>query len=353
MSQQRPRDAGISPGSLPTGKNNAITDVSGVLVGHLTLREGRDVRTGVTAVLPHGGNVYQDRVPAALAVANGFGKLAGATQLQELGELETPILLTNTLAVPAAAAALISWTLDQPGNEDLRTVNPLVGETNDGYLNDMRQRALSEAHARHALEAARSGPVVEGAAGAGAGTICCGWKGGIGTSSRRLRVAGQAYTLGALVQSNFGGRLQIMGVPLDDLPGRLRAQDGAGSIMIIIATDAPLSDRNLRRLAWRAFAGLARTGASFANGSGDYALAFSTAPGVRRTAERRRGLSWLGELPNELLSPLFAAVIEAVEEAVYNSLWAAEAMTGYRGQAVAALPIEQVLRRLRESGQLY
>ena len=346
----RPRDLGIAPGIYAPGPRNSITDVPGVLAGHLTLIEGADIRTGITAVLPHPGSLYQERVPAALAVANGFGKLAGATQLRELGELETPILLTNTLAVPAAAAALIGWTLAQPGNEAVRSVNPVVGETNDGFLNDIRRRALTEEHALQALSAARDVPPAEGAVGAGTGTICLGWKGGIGSSSRLLPAEQGGYGLGVLVQTNFGGRLQFLGLSFDDLRGPPSAA-ADGSIMILLATDAPLSARNLSRLAARTFAGLARCGAAFSNGSGDYAIAFSTHEDVRRTAVRRAQPAYLLELPNDLLSPLFQAAAEATEEAILNSLWAAQPMTGHRG-SVEALPHEPVLARLRAAGQI-
>lgn len=349
--RQRPFELGLAPGIYAPGPGNAITDVEGVGVGQTTLIEGQDIRTGVTAVLPHTGNFYQERVPAGLAVANGFGKLAGATQLLELGELETPLVLTNTLAVPAAAAALISWTLAQPGNEAVRSVNPVVGETNDGGLNDIRRRAVQEDHVLAALRAARGGAVVEGAAGAGTGTICFGWKGGIGTASRRLPVDCGGYTVGILVQTNFGGQLTILGLPFSDLaPNPPDAIDG--SIMIVAATDAPLSDRNLRRLAARSFAGLARSGSSFSNGSGDYAIAFSTHEAVRRTAVRRRAAGPLLDLPNDLLSPLFQAVIEATEEAILNSLWAAETMTGFQGRTVPALPRAVVLDRLRAARRI-
>jgi D-aminopeptidase len=352
MTRQRPRDHGIGPGIFRTGPENSITDVPGVRVGHLTLIEGAAVRTGVTAILPHGGNLYQDRVPAGLAVANGFGKLAGATQLQELGELETPILLTNTLAVPAAAAALIEWTLARPGNEAVRSVNPVVGETNDGFLNDIRAMAITPEHAQQALGNARRRPPAEGAVGAGTGTVCFGWKGGIGSSSRRLPRDLGGYRLGVLVQANFGGQLQLLGVPMAGLAPAAASGSGEGSIVIVVATDAPLADRNLRRLAWRSFAGVARIGGDFANGSGDYAIAFSTAETVRRTALRRTRAAKLVELPNELLSPLFQAAIEATEEAVYNALWSAESMDGFQSRTVHALPLEQVLRRLRQSGRV-
>ena len=346
MEGKRPRDFGLAPGIFKPGKLNAISDVPGVRVGQVTLLEGEDVRTGVTAVLPHPGNIYQDRVPAGLAVGNGFGKLTGATQLEALGELETPLVLTNTLSVHVAAGALISWTLEQKGNEAVRSVNPVAGETNDGYLNDIRRRVVSEAHVREALARARKGPVEEGAVGAGTGTVCFGWKGGIGTSSRRLPGDMGGTYLGVLVQSNYGGLLQIMGIPMVDLHHKAAPDSGDGSIMILVATDAPLSDRNLKRLAWRSFAGLARSGSSLAAESGDYAIAFSTATVVRRTAARRRQVNRTLELGNENLSPLFQAVIEATEEAIYNSLWAATTMTGYRGRTVSALPQKKVLARL-------
>ena len=338
----RARDLGPAPGSLPTGPLNAITDLAGVKVGHFTLIEGDDIRTGVTAILPHGGDIFQDKVPAGLAVGNGFGKLMGATQLVELGEIETPILLTNTLAVPRAAEALIDWTLSQPGNEQVRSVNPIVGETNDGILNDIRARALTVEHMRTALENASEGPVPEGCVGAGTGTVCLGWKGGIGTSSRVLP---DGFTLGALVQSNFGGTLQMGEVLVES--GALRTASADGSIMIVLATDAPLSDRNLTRLARRGLAGLARTGASMSNGSGDYVIAFSTHEGVRRTLERRKQVWAYPEAPNEAMSPLFQAAIECTQEAIDNSLTMATTMTGYRGVTVKALPLEKIKARLQ------
>ena len=360
-SRARARELGIRPGVLPPGPLNALTDVAGVRVGHVTLREGDDIRTGVTAILPHAGNLFQEKVPAGLAVGNGFGKLAGLTQFVELGELDTPIVLTNTLAVPRAADALLDWTLAQPGNESVMSVNPVVGETNDSYLNNIRRRAVTADHVLAAIEAARGGPMAEGCVGAGTGTVAFGWKGGIGASSRRLPGDLSGFTVGVLVQSNFGGILQITDIPVSERLGRyylkdqlahgnaldpvnrhsaLRNQQSAdGSIMIILATDAPLSDRNLTRLARRAMAGLARTGAAMSNGSGDYALAFSTSEDVRRTPERRSKLASLTELPNDALSPLFLAAIEATEEAIYNSLLKAETMTGYRGRTVEALPL--------------
>jgi D-aminopeptidase len=345
LNRKRARELGIRPGVLTAGNWNAITDVDGVKVGHVTLIEGENIRTGVTAILPHGGNVFQDKVPAGIAVGNGFGKLMGFTQVDELGEIETPVVLTNTLSVPVAAEALIEWTLNQKGNEDVRSVNPVVGETNDGWLNDIRARAVTKASVLEALRVAESGPVKEGCVGAGTGTVCFGWKGGIGTSSRVLPKSLGGYTVGALVQSNFGGVLQMDGIPIGRELGQYYLKDeldasADGSIMIVIATDAPLSDRNLKRLAKRGLAGLARTGASMSNGSGDYAIAFSTAEDVRRTAERRSKVWAYPEVPNELMSPLFEAAIEATEEAIYNSLCMAETMTGHRGRIVPALPLD-------------
>jgi len=364
----RARDLGLAPGVLPAGPRNAITDVAGVRVGHVTLWEGDDIRTGVTAILPHGGNLFQEKVAAGLAVGNGFGKLTGATQIAELGEIETPIVLTNTLAVPRAADALLDWTLAQGGNAAVVSVNPVVGETNDSWLNDIRRRVVMPDHVLAAIRGAQAGPVAEGCVGAGTGTVAFGWKGGIGSSSRRLPAGLGGYTVGVLVQSNFGGVLQIMGIPVGQklgqyyLKGQLDAQPAAdapnpqpvtrnsqpvtrnpqsanGSIMILIAADAPRSDRTLPRLARRAFAGLARTGAALSNGSGDYALAFSTAEAVRRTPARRKAVAALPDLPNDLVSPLFLAAIEATEEAIYNSLLCAVTVTGYRGRTVEALPL--------------
>jgi D-aminopeptidase len=350
----RIREAGIAVGILPPGPLNAITDVAGVAVGHRTIIEGKSVRTGVTALLPHRGNLFQDKVPAGLAVANGFGKFMGSTQIVELGELESPILLTNTLSVPEAAAAAIEWTLVQPGNQEARSVNAVVGETNDAGLNDIRARRVTKADALAAIAAAREGAVEEGAVGAGTGTIAFGWKGGIGTSSRRLPQKLGGYTVGVLVQSNYGGVLSVDGVPVGKLPGRhylkdeLQSASGDGSVIIVIATDAPLSDRNLQRLARRAFLGIARTGSPITNGSGDYALAFSTAEAVRRTPARRGAEADLRELPNDRISPLFQAAVEATEEAVLNSMFKAESMDGQNGR-VEALPVERVLEYYRKS----
>ncbi|MFN3944058.1 MAG: P1 family peptidase [Allosphingosinicella sp.] len=348
----RARDAGVEIGILAPGPLNAITDVAGVTVGHATLIEGNTIRTGVTAILPHSGNLFQDKVPAGFAVANGFGKFAGSTQIEELGEIETPILLTNTLAVPEAMAAAIEWTLEQAGNGEVRSVNAVVGETNDGFLNDIRARRVAKADARAAIEAARGGPVVEGAVGAGTGTVAFGWKGGIGTASRRLPASLGGWTVGVLVQSNYGGVLSVGGAEVGRALGRhmlrdeLAAGSGDGSVVIVIATDAPLSDRNLERLARRAFLGIARTGSPITNGSGDYAIAFSTHQDVRRTPARRGAVADVAELPNDLTSPLFLAAMEATEEAVLNSMFAAEPMSGHRGR-IEALPIADVLRVYR------
>lgn len=349
--RRRVRELGITPGVLPVGKWNAITDVSGVKVGHVTLIEGEDIRTGTTAILPHAGNLFQEKVPAGIAVGNGLGKLAGFTQVDELGEIETPIILTNTLAVPRAAEALIDWTLAQRGNEDVRSVNPVVGETNDGMLNNIRKTAVTKEHVLAALEQAAAGVVSEGCVGAGTGTVCFGWKGGIGTSSRRLPAQLGGYTVGALAQTNFGGVLQIDGIPVGKRLGQfyLKEQLDAsadGSVMIVLATDAPLSDRNLKRLARRGLAGLVRTGASMSNGSGDYVIAFSAAEEVRRTPERRGMVRAAPELPNDQMSPLFQAAIEATEEAIYNSLCMAETMAGYQGRTVEALPLDKIQNHL-------
>ena len=351
-SRQRARDLGIKPGILSTGKWNAITDVEGVKVGHVTLIEREDVRTGVTVILPHCGNLFQDKIPAGIVVGNGFGKLMGSTQVNELGEIETPIVLTNTLSVPVAAEALIEWTLNQKGNAEVRSVNPVVGETNDGWLNNIRKRAMTKASVLEAIDVAESGLVKEGCVGAGTGTVCFGWKGGIGTSSRVLPKSLGGYTVGALVQSNFGGVLQMGGIPIGKELGQYYLKDeldetADGSIMIVIAVDAPLSDRNLKRLAKRGLAGLARTGASISNGSGDYVISFSTNEEVRRTTERRNKVWAYPEVPNDQMSPLFEAAIEATEEAIYNSLCMAETMTGYRNRTVNALPLEKVMALTR------
>lgn len=337
QTRPRARDLGIVAGILPTGPLNAITDVAGVLVGHTTLIRGDTIRTGVTAVLPHAGNLFRDKVPAAVFVGNGFGKLAGSTQVNELGEIETPILLTSTLDVPRAADALIDYMLALPGNEAVRSINPLVAETNDGYLlNDIRGRHVGHDEVFAAIQNAKGGPVEEGAVGAGTGTVAFGWKGGIGTSSRK---AGE-YTIGVLVQTNFGGDLTIAGIPVGrELRKSVGPNSGNGSIVIVVATDAPVDARNLRRMAARTMFGLARTGADGSNGSGDYAIAFSTARNPPKL------------VTNDGMSRLFVATIEATEEAIYNSLLKAVTVTG-NGHTVQALPIEETKEILRAHGVL-
>jgi D-aminopeptidase len=347
----RLRELGVTIGVFEPGQLNAITDVRGVRVGHRTLLQGERIRTGVTAIVPHEGNVFQDKTPAAVVIGNGFGKLMGTTQIIELGEIETPILLTNTLAVAQAAEGAIRWTLAQPGNEAVRSLNAVVGETNDGTLNDIRARSITHQHAMEAIETASTGAVAEGSVGAGTGTIAFGLKGGIGTSSRRVPVRDASYTIGVLVQSNFGGLLTVAGAPLWKQLGMnpfapQPAPPNAGSIMIVVATDAPLSDRNLERLAKRALVGLSRTGATIANGSGDYVIAFSTAQEVRRTPARRNSLATFAELPNEAMTPLFQGVAEATEEAIINSLLQARPMRSALA-SVDALDPEVVRRALR------
>ena len=358
----RARELGIQVGVFPTGVHNAITDVSGVQVGHSTVVQAPNVRTGVTAILPHAENAYISRVPAALHVGNGYGKLLGVTQVRELGELETPILLTCTLCVWKAADAMVEWMLEQTGMENVRSLNAFVGETNDGRLNDIRSRPIEPEHVFAALESASGGPVAEGGVGAGAGTVAFGWKGGIGTSSRVLPSSLGGYTVGVLVQSNFGGILQIGGAPVGKELGQYAFANQVGhddeydpdtdlqewgSIMIVVATDAPLSDRNLERIARRAIMGLSRTGSYASNGSGDYVIAFSTSEQVRRSTED--GIHRYSDLSNSNVSALFEATLEATEEAIYNSLFMAESVTS-NGRTIQALPIEQtvdILRRYR------
>lgn len=341
----RARDIGIAPGILTPGSLNAITDVEGVLVGHVTLTDGQAINTGATAILPHGGNLYRDRVPAGFHQGNGYGKFAGSTQVIELGELETPIILTNTLSVPQGMEAAISWTLKQSGNEAVRSVNAVVGETNDGYLNDIRGRHLRAETIETAITSAESSPVEEGSVGAGRGTISFGWKGGIGTSSRILPSALGSYTIGVLAQTNYGGILSVDGVPvgriLDQyfMKDTLDKGDADGSVIIVVATDAPLSDRNLERLASRAMLAIGRTGSPVTNGSGDYILAFSTAESVRRGENRVP----TNGLKNSELSPLFQAVVEATEEAILNALFKATSVSGHRG-SIDAIDIEAVKR---------
>jgi D-aminopeptidase len=347
----RARDIGIIVGTLPTGQHNAITDVPGVRVGHVTVMEGDSVRTGVTAILQHNGNTFRERVPAAVHIANAYGKLIGAPQVQELGELETPILLTCTLCVWRAADAMVEWLLRQPGYERVRSINPVVGETNDGGLNDIRNRPLRPEHVTRAIEAASDGPVAEGSVGAGTGTVAFGWKGGIGTSSRITQGDRVSYTVGVLVQSNYGGTLTINGAPVGrELSAQATPaqQRGDGSIMIVVATDAPLDSRNLERLAKRAITGLARTGSSMSNGSGDFVITFSTADSVRR----RSGApvpTTMQDLSNDYMSGLFRAVADATEEAIYNSLLRATTVESKTAK-VEALPIDrtvEILRRYR------
>ncbi|MCB0549896.1 MAG: P1 family peptidase, partial [Phaeodactylibacter sp.] len=350
--QNRLRTFGIEPGILPTGPLNAITDVEGLKVGHYTLIAGDSVRTGVTAILPHGSNIFQQKVPAAIYIGNGFGKLIGYSQVEELGNIETPILLTNTLSVPTAADALIDYTLGQEENAGVRSVNPVVGETNDGRLNDIRGRHVQKEHVLQAIASASAGPVAEGNVGAGAGTICFGFKGGIGTASRRLSDKDGGYTAGVLVQTNFGGVLQVDGLPVgEELRKKTAAGDsGDGSCMIVVATDAPVDARNLKRMAKRAMLGLARTGGIASNGSGDYVIAFSTAEGLRVPYDPPSPLLEQKVLDNSAMTALFLATIEATEEAILNSLFMAETMTG-NGVTVEALPVEAVLELLRPAGR--
>jgi D-aminopeptidase len=360
----RPRasDLGLKVGILPTGQLDAITDVAGVEVGHTTIIRGDDVHTGVTAILPHPGNLYREKVPGAVFVGNGFGKLAGSTQVDEMGDIETPILLTSTTSVPRVADALISYMLALPGNEDVLSINPVVGETNDGYLSDIRGRHITPGDVFGAIKNAKSGRVEEGAVGAGTGTVAFGFKGGIGTSSRRLPSNLGGYTVGVLVQTNFGGVLTISGAPVgrelgqyylrEELQQAGGAKDrGDGSVMIVVATDAPMDPRNLKRLAARAWLGVARTGSSASNGSGDYAIAFSTAPQVRIRRDDKALTRHIEVMTNDAMSPLFLAVIEATEEAVYNSMFKATTVTG-RGHTVEALPIGKTTEILKKYGAI-
>lgn len=351
--QNRARDYGIKIGVLSVGTHNAITDVVGVQVGHQTLISANHIRTGVTAILPHSENIFQQKVPAAIYVGNGFGKLAGTTQVQELGNIETPIILTNTLSVGTAMNAVVGYTLQQPGNETVQSVNAVVGETNDGYLNDIRGRHVTEADVVKAIAQAAGGPVAEGAVGAGTGTVCFGFKGGIGTSSRLLPEQVGGYTVGVLVQTNFGGVLQVNGVPvgkeLNHYYMNQELKDSAdGSCMIVVATDAPVDARNLERMAKRAMLGLAKTGGIASNGSGDYVIAFSTAPTLRVPYTSEVKTETVTLLRNDEMSPLFMAVIEATEEAIINSLFAAETTTGKENRTVEALPVKKVLSILKK-----
>ena len=352
QTQPRARDLGLPFEGTP-GPLNAITDVAGVRVGHTTIARGDSINTGVTAILPHDGNPFQEKVPAAIVVGNGFGKLAGSTQVNELGELESPIVLTCTLCVPRAADAVLTWLLSRPGNEDVRSANPVVGETNDGFLNNIRARPITEADVLNAINLAMPGPVPEGAVGAGRGTVAFGWKGGIGTSSRKLSEKWGGWTVGVLVQTNFGGDLRIDGVPIEIRVGAQHAAplppNGDGSIMIVVATDAPLDHLRLTRLANRALTGLARTGSSMSNGSGDYVIAFSTR---RRTVGSSDRLTDTTEVVrNDVMSGLFQATIDATEEAIYNSLLRAETVRGYRG-TVRALPVDSTITILKRHGAI-
>ena len=358
ISNSRPRaaDLGLKIGILPTGSLNAITDVAGVEVGHTTVITADNVRTGVTAVVPHSGNLYRDKVPGAIFVGNGFGKLTGSTQVDELGEIETPIVLTNTVSVPQVADAVTTYILSLPGNERVLSVNPVVGETNDGYLNDIRGRHITQDDVFAAIKNAKTGAVEEGNVGAGTGTVAFGWKGGIGTSSRKLPQNLGGYTVGVLVQTNFGGVLTIAGAPVGQELGQYylqkELQEGTGkdkadgSCMIVIATDAPIDARNLRRLAARALLGMARSGSAASNGSGDYAIAFSTAQQLRIHTSDKPQTRHVELLANDAMSPLFLAVIEATEEAIYNSMFRATTLNG-NGHTVEALPIDKTVEILK------
>lgn len=353
--QKRPRELGIRIGVLPTGALNAITDVAGVKVGQVTLTEGADIRTGVTAILPHDGNLFQQKVQAAMYVGNGFGKMTGFAQVEELGTIESPIVLTNTLSVPTAADAVIDWTLGQKGNENVRSVNPIIGETNDGFLNDIRGRHVRKDHVLNALAQAENGPVAEGNVGAGTGTVCFGWKGGIGTASRKLSGKLGNYTVGVLVQTNFGGVLQIDGVPVGQELGQYAFKESLdksadGSCMMILATDAPLDARNLKRLAKRVMLGMAQTGGIAANGSGDFVIAFSTANKVLHEAAEPVFSSAF--MHNDFVSPLFLAAMEATEEAIINSLFMARTSEGTQGHKIEELPKDKVMELMRKYGRV-
>ena len=360
----RARELGLKIGILPTGVLNSITDVTGVLVGQTTIIRGEDVRTGVTAILPHNGNLFKEKVPAAIVIGNGFGKLAGSTQVNELGEIETPILLTSTLSVPKVADFLMDYMLGLPGNENVQSINPVVAETNDGFLNDIRSRSVTREDVFNALKNAKTGPVEEGSVGAGTGTVAFGWKGGIGTSSRKLPANLGGFSVGVLVQTNFGGVLSVDGAPVGVELGKYYLKEAVGfksplsvangsdkadgSIIIVVATDAPLDNRQLKRLADRALAGLARTGSSMTNGSGDYVIALSTQNRIN-SADQLRSVSIVG---NDAMSPLFQAAIEATEEAILNSLFKATTIVGKDKHTVEALPIDQTVTILRKYGKV-
>ncbi len=355
--KKRARDYGIKIGVIPTGTNNCITDVAGVKVGQTTLIKGDSVRTGVTAILPYDGNIFQQKVPAAVYVGNGFGKLAGSTQVNELGNLETPVVLTNTLNVSTAMDAVIEYTLNEPGNENVWSVNAVVGETNDGYLNDIRGRHVTKENVLSAIKNAKAGAVEEGNTGAGTGTTCFGFKGGIGTSSRKLPVSLGGYTVGVLVQTNFGGSLQIDGVAIGEELKKFDFSDKLlnnvdGSCMIVLATDSPLANRNLLRLAKRAMLGLGKAGGIASNGSGDYVIAFSTANELRIPFNSDKPFISTPLLQNDGTSPLFMAAIEATEEAIINSLFAAKTMVGRKGNKVYALPLDKVIPLLKKYNRI-
>lgn len=354
---KRARDYGITIGVLPTGKWNAITDVPGVLVGHTTISRADSIRTGVTAILPYKGNIFQQKVPAAVYTGNGFGKLSGTTQVTELGTLETPVVLTNTLSVPTAMDALIDHILAMPGNENVRSVNAVVGETNDSYLNDIRGRHVQKKDVLAAISSATTGAVQEGVAGAGTGTVCFGFKGGIGTSSRKLPASLGGFTIGVIVQTNFGGVMEIAGAPVGRELGKFDFSNQLlnnvdGSCMIVVATDAPIDARNLQRLAKRAFMGLAKTGGIASNGSGDYVIAFSTNEALRVPHNPTSPLITQSVLHNEHISQLFLAAIEATEEAIINSLFAAKGTSGYRGHSVESLPLDKVIPILKKYNRI-
>jgi D-aminopeptidase len=353
QSRERARDLGVKPGILMPGPLNAITDVEGVGVGHATIIEGEHIRTGVTMILPHQGDVFKSRVPAAVYVGNGYGKALGFTQIRELGEIETPIGLTNTLSIHTVANGISDYVLKQPGNENVRSVNPVVGETNDGWLNDIRGRHITMEHVSEAIQNAKTGSVEEGSVGAGTGTSALGFKGGIGTSSRQLPEKLGGYTVGVLVQSNFGLVLTINGAPVgEELENHYLSSevpyDVDGSVMIIVATDAPLLSRNLERLAKRALLGIAKVGGFASNGSGDYVIAFSTSEDVRIEAGKPGSTQNYTELENSATTPLFLAAVEATEEAILNSLFMATTVTGDRGHTQEALPIPEVLEIMKK-----
>nr|WP_044237186.1 P1 family peptidase [Flexithrix dorotheae] len=354
---RRCRDFGIKIGVLNTGKANAITDVPGVKVGHKTLIAGDSIRTGVTAIIPHSGNIFQEKLPAAIYIGNGFGKLAGYSQVEELGNIETPIVLTNTLSVPAASNALISYTLSLEDNERVSSVNSIVGETNDGGLNDIRGRHVKESDVLEAINNAKGGPVEEGAVGAGTGTVCFGYKGGIGTASRIIPKDFGGYTVGVIVQTNFGGVLEINGVPiaveLENYPFKDKIENSAdGSCMIVVMTDAPLSSRNLKRIAKRAMLGLAKTGGVASNGSGDYVIAVSTAENLRIPYASDSRTNKMEVLRNDEMTPLFLATIEATEEAIINSLFAGKTMTGKNNHKVEGLPVDEVIEIMKKYNRI-